>query len=88
MTPKQRKLARHALGLPNRTKRSYRNRFRASYVPGDYDHWDKMGDAGLAIKSTAIYEGSVAFWLTEKGAKLALETGESLCPEDFPNANP
>ena len=31
MTPKQRKLARHALGLPNAKRQSFRNRFVASY---------------------------------------------------------
>ena len=29
MTPEQRKLARHALGLPSKTNRSYRNYFDA-----------------------------------------------------------
>lgn len=88
MTPKQRKLARHALGLPNRDRRSYRNRFVAAYAPGDYDEWAKMVDAGLA-ECHGTYQrtagaNAVAFWLTHAGARAALEPGESLDPEDFP----
>ena len=87
MTPKQRKLARHALGLPNRDNRSYRNRFVAAYVPGDYDEWAKMADAGLAKAGTTRRTGTgstVSFWLTKAGARAALKPGESLDPEDFP----
>ena len=88
MTPQQRKLARHALGLPNLHKQSYRNRFFASYAPGgDYDQWAKMEDAGLAERAAVSGDGKrYSFWLTEKGARLALDVGERLCPEDFPPA--
>lgn len=80
MTEAQRKLARHALGLGGRWKRSYRNR----YVIGlgmkatDYPDWQAMVAAGWA----AFEYGS--FRMTRAGAELALEPGETLCPEDFP----
>lgn len=87
MTPNQRKMARHALGLPNPRMCSYRNRFVATCAPGDYDEWCKMADAGLAKSGTMWRNGSratVSFWLTDAGAKAALDPGESLDPEDFP----
>lgn len=83
MTPEQRLLARHALGLdnPKANSRSYRNRYFAS---GDKALlWRQMELAGEAEfhPSTA---GSSLFVLTHKGAALALDAGESLDPEDFP----
>ncbi|ORE90219.1 hypothetical protein ATO13_23326 [Stappia sp. 22II-S9-Z10] len=48
MTRTQKRLARHALGLPNSTGRSYRNRYLAPYCPGPYDDWLSMVAAGLA----------------------------------------
>lgn len=94
MTPRQRTLARHALGLPNARMRSYRNRFVASYATGgDYDQWRRMVDRGLAERSdTPMQSGasnrgiasiSYLFWLTQKGALAALVAGETLDPEDF-----
>lgn len=90
MTPKQRDLARHALGLPNRNRRSYRNRFFASYTPGgDYEQWEEMREAGYAERARVSPDGRrYGFWLTESGALAALNKGESLCPEDFPPATP
>jgi hypothetical protein len=86
MTPTQRRLARHALGLPNSRRCSYRNRFIAAYAPGAYDEWCRMEDAGLAERSRNIRDSAtVRFWLTESGARAALNPGETLCPEDFPN---
>jgi hypothetical protein len=89
ITPTQRRLARHALGLPNARNRSYRNRFIATCCPGDYDHWMAMTEAGLADHGTlhtpAGFKHPVRrFWLTPEGAKAALEPGETLEPEDFP----
>lgn len=84
LTPKQRKLARHALGLPNRRRRSYRNYFLAPYAPNtDADHWFKMVEAGHA-ESARPMAGKVRFWLTHSGACAALDDGEILCTEDFP----
>lgn len=80
MTPEQRALARHALGLPNAAQRSYRNR----YFTGPIDqHWDAMVDAGEAMVEPRS-GGQRMFWLTRNGAMAALDAGESLCPEDFP----
>ena len=89
MTAKQRKLARHALGLPNRDRRSYRNRFFANYRPGgDYEQWDAMWNRGLAERALVMDGDCYRFWLTETGAQMAINKGESLCPEDFPRATP
>lgn len=86
MTPAQKRLARHALGLPNSTGRSYRNRYLASYCPGPYDDWQRMADAGLAAREKRVTrpDNCVWFWLTRSGALAALEPGETLNPEDFP----
>lgn len=87
MTPKQRKLARHALGLPNDKKQSFRNRFVATYAPGgDYDQWARMEAQGLAMQARAPIGNDKMrrFWLTETGARAAINSSESLCPEDFP----
>ena len=48
MTPSQRELARHALGLPNKMRTSYRNRFVAGHGHDDYDDWREMCSAGYA----------------------------------------
>ena len=81
MTRDQKTLARHALGLPNAQKRSYRNR----YFTGPSDQaWDAMLAAGQANVEPRP-GGQRMFWLTQAGAKAALEPGESLCTEDFPD---
>lgn len=86
LTDAQRKLARHALGLPNNSKRSYRNRYRAPFIGQENVDWCAMHDAGYAV--CVPVEGDSAlgpfFYLTEAGARLALNKGEKLCPEDFP----
>lgn len=85
MTPRQRQLARHALGLPNARRRSYRNRFCAAYVPGgDFDEWAALDRAGLARLINA-QDRLATFHLTLAGARAALDPGESLCAEDFPD---
>lgn len=86
MTEQQRKLARHALGLDGRRKMSYRNRFFAVPEESNYAQWDAMVKAGLAkMEPVRQNEGHLAFfWLTRKGAGMALNKGEKLDPEDFP----
>ena len=84
MTPAQKRLARGALGLPNSTGRSYRNRYLTPYCPGPYDDWLRMVAAGLAEQHGRDRGGSVWFSLTRSGALAALEPGETLNPEDFP----
>lgn len=83
MTPAQIELARHALGLPNEWKQSYRNRFYvASSDNAAYAAWCEMVKAGHARGKA---DGRMTcFWMLEAGARLALEDGESLDPEDFP----
>jgi hypothetical protein len=82
MSPKQRELARHALGLPNERGQSYRNRYYAGPGHHAYEHWRAMIEAGDADRQAR--GASDLFWLTDKGARAALDKGERLCPEDFP----
>lgn len=84
MTPRQKELARHALGLPNERKRSYRNRFftAPTIANPDFVDWSSMVAIGCArgVRETDLL---AHFWLTRKGAEAALEKGESLDLEDF-----
>lgn len=85
MTPEQRQLARHAIGLPNQARRSYRNRFLAA--PADARKWGDMVSLGLAERGEKPRgAGATWFWLTRAGAEAAIAKGERLCPEDFPAA--
>lgn len=88
MTPVQIELARHALGLPNRNKKSYRNHFVCGPGHSDYDNWQAMTAAGMAKtrKGNALSGGDDWFWLTLEGAHNALRKGERLDLEDFPSA--
>lgn len=85
MTKQQIELARHALGLPNERNRSYRNRFCATpslLEGGKYMEWSWLVAAGLATMQPG---GTLDFfYLTRAGAEMALLSGESLDPEDFP----
>jgi hypothetical protein len=87
MTPHQRELARHALGLPNKKRASYRNRFATDAGP-DNEAWRRMVDADLAKMRPGVewMGGMDAFWLTTKGAEMALYPDERLSTEDFPDA--
>ena len=82
MTPAQKKLARHALGLdsPGARGRSYRNRFFCGVTHHD---WQDMVRAGYAKHNGGVGHESM-FYLTEAGARAALNRGEKLDPEDFP----
>ena len=81
----QRQLARHALGLPNFRRVSFRNRYAVTYAPTqDFEAWEAMAGAGMAQSSRPGQSGLMIFWLTREGAEAALEPGETLCPEDFP----
>lgn len=86
MTPRQRDLARHALGLNGVRKSASRNHF-CTGVDGDYDDWMSMVDGGLAVRSAGPREtlgGCYVFWLTPKGAELAANTGETVNEVAFP----
>ena len=90
MTPKQRELARHASGLPNKMRISYRNRFVAGPGHDDYADWIEMvsaGEAEMRDGGKLPYAGDSLFWLTRDGAKQALNKQERLDREDFEPAN-
>jgi hypothetical protein len=87
MSPKQRDLARHALGLPNVLRRSHRNHFVAGPDHDDYQDWMVLvvrGDAKRRL-GNPLTGGDDLFTLTRAGAERALDPGESLDPEDFPS---
>lgn len=87
MTPTQIALARHALGLPNSRRRSYRNHFVCGECHSDYDNWTEMVASEFARRrnGNALSGGEDVFWLTPKGAALVLKKGERLDLEDFPD---
>lgn len=85
----QTELARHALGLPNKRRRSYRNHFVVGEGGADHDEWVAMtrnGFAALVRRGGALTGGDDLFRLTLAGAQLATNPGESLDPEDFPQS--
>lgn len=82
MTPDQRKLARHALGLDQRSC-SYRNYYAAALGTNIEERWDDMVRQGLAERGNDRGR-LVGFCLTDAGALAALDVGETLDPEDFP----
>lgn len=84
MTPEQIKLARHALGLPNDQKRSYRNRYFATVGTDIEERWDDLVHQGLAHRQRQDGARTTFFCLSERGARRAIDSTESLCPEDFP----
>ena len=90
MTPAQITLARHALGLPNDRKKSFRNRFCAGKGHKDHPAWRAMVAAGMATvrHGEGGLGGQDTFSLTVKGATVALQKGETLCGEDFPEVQP
>jgi hypothetical protein len=87
MSPDQKELARHALGLPNVRRRSYRNHFVAGEGHSDFTNWLAMVEAGEAKrrKGNALTGGDDLFRLTKAGAEAALNPRERLDPEDFPS---
>ncbi|HEY8214617.1 MAG TPA: hypothetical protein VIG36_10875 [Methylocystis sp.] len=84
LTPRERELARHALGLDGRRKRSYRNRYFACATGVKGIVWLGMVERGLAEKHGYDRVGLIEFSITRSGALAALEPGESLDSEDFP----
>ena len=85
MTPAQRELARHALGLPNANGKSFRNRYFTPAHGHVTEQWREMVAAGEAEGGTpARRMATIFFRLTRKGAEQALDPGECLCFEDFP----
>lgn len=78
----QRKLARHALGLPNENARSFRNRYVCSEGCDAYQEWEKMVATGEATKIVQDVKMDM-FYLTRAAAVAVCERGETLDPEDF-----
>ena len=89
LSDQQRELARHALGLPNGKRTSYRNHFVTGEGSPDYEPWIVMCAADLATrrKGSPLTGGDDLFCLTTAGAELALDVDEKLDPEDFPDAD-
>jgi hypothetical protein len=88
LTKRQVDLARHALGLPNDNRRSYRNSFIAGLGHADYDDWYAMTKNGYATRRDGVKEpfgGNDVFRLTRTGAEAALVAMETLDSEDFPS---
>lgn len=91
ISPSQKGLARHALGLGRNHKVSYRNNFVAPKGTAQHDDWTKLVMAGYAVKHRerpAIFGGSDLFSLSRVGAEKVLLPGENLGPEDFPEHRP
>lgn len=91
MTPRQRELARHALGLNEVTveRKSYRNRFHTHNESPDWKEWNKMVENGDATRTLMKRKNGkrppdYLFEMTHEGAVKALKPGESLCREGFP----
>ncbi len=86
MTPRQRELARHALGLDGVRKAAYRNHFVAGPGHDDYDDWVAMVTVGLAVKKTSLpgYGGDDLFWLKAEAGYLACDPGETVTGVLFP----
>ena len=83
LTPLQKQLARHALGLPNSANRSYRNRYASPVSGPTFEAWATMVIDGFA-RSYDRRIAMIHFELTPTGAEAALEGRETLDPEDFP----
>lgn len=75
----KRELARHALGLPNGSNKSYPNRFETSQEGPEQEDWLSLVQCGFAKQSSETW-----FCLTKKGAVWALDPGETLREEEFP----
>ncbi len=77
-------LMRHALGLPNEGKTSFRNRYAAARGTRQHELWMVLVASGLASVST-LSASLDNFALSREGAEDALLPGERLDREDFPN---
>ena len=83
LSVEQLKMARHALGLPNRKNESYRNRFCVPHFLEEAHEWGLMAAQGFAKLGDRQPSGIQDFHLTKAGAAIALKAGESLSREDF-----
>lgn len=83
LTTEERRLARHALGLPNAHRRAHRNRFAANRSSRDYAVWRGLVDRGYAVRWPWFYSYGDHFRLTPAGVELALNAGETIDPEEM-----
>lgn len=85
LTPEQRELARHALGLDGRHSQSWRDHFVTGPGSSDYDRWQEMVATGAATRRAGnqLTGGDDLFLLTRAGALAALDPGETLDPNVF-----
>lgn len=85
MNIEQKRLARHALGLPNDGQKSYRNRYAcsATAVASSMQDWEAMVGLGYAVRGDDLSYGRF-YHLTRAGADAALVGREKLDLEDFP----
>ncbi len=83
MTERQRRLARHALGLPNRQNTTYRHHFCIEEGGDGYADWEDLVSQGLAVKAKGgeRWMGDF-FYLTLDGARAVLEPNEHISQED------
>lgn len=84
LTPREKELARHALGLDGRRKRSCRNGVRVVASTAHGKAWTGLVERGLAKSYRAKGARITDFYLTRAGAEAALNPDESLDEEDFP----
>jgi hypothetical protein len=84
MTERQKQLARHALGLPNKKNETYRNHFCIGKGGDGYTDWEDLVSNGLAVKRSGgkIYDGDDFFYLTLEGARAVLLPKEHISRED------
>lgn len=84
LTPREREMARHALGLPNKMRRSYRNRYFIDATAPAGLAWLGMVARGLAVIIPSPECDFDQFCLTHASALAALGPDETLDEEDFP----
>jgi hypothetical protein len=83
LTDEQLKVARHALGLPNKKRMSYRNHFCAGPGHADYETLMQMVAQRDAIRVTGSqWGGDDMFYMTWKCALKARAPNEHLSRED------
>ena len=83
ITPKQRDLMRHALGLPNKKNETYRNHFCLAEGGDGYTDLEDLVTRGLAVKAKggASWVGDF-FYLTLNGARAVLTPKEHISREE------
>lgn len=86
ISAEQIEMMRHALGLANGRKKSFRNHYCVGSPSEDHALWTDLVARNFARRRAGnqLTGGDDLFWLTRSGAECVLKRGEKLCPEDFP----